>query len=113
MSSTRLFHNLDLPLSADMHVHLRDGAMMEAVTPLIERGGVDCVFVMVSSYVSLRCKFLIVCVEGAVGVWSLTCEFATGGVWYGAWDLEKFGTSCVERSETARTFCDEYDGRRP
>jgi dihydroorotase len=48
MPPTRLFHDLELPLSADMHVHLRDGAMMKTVTPLIEMGGVDCVFVMVS-----------------------------------------------------------------
>jgi hypothetical protein len=53
MSPTRLFHDLELPLSADMHVHLRDGAMMETVTPLIEKGGVDCVFVMVSWFFPL------------------------------------------------------------
>ena len=39
----------DLPAAADMHVHLRDGAMMAAVTPTIRPGGVDTVFVMVSS----------------------------------------------------------------
>ena len=42
----RLFHNLILPASADFHVHLRDGAMMEAVTPTISTGGVDTVYVM-------------------------------------------------------------------
>lgn len=36
-----------LPPTADMHVHLRDGMMMETVTPLIRQGGVDTVFVMV------------------------------------------------------------------
>lgn len=38
---------LELPASADMHVHLRQGAMMELVVPEIRRGGVDTVFVMV------------------------------------------------------------------
>lgn len=41
------FDNLDLPAAADFHVHLRDGLMMEAVTPTIRQGGVDTVFVMV------------------------------------------------------------------
>ncbi|PHH67849.1 hypothetical protein CDD80_475 [Ophiocordyceps camponoti-rufipedis] len=35
---------LELPASADMHVHLRQGEMMALVTPLIRRGGVDTVF---------------------------------------------------------------------
>ena len=43
----RLFRNLTLPAAADFHVHLRDGAMMEAVTKMIEGGGVDLVYVMV------------------------------------------------------------------
>jgi dihydroorotase len=38
---------LELPASADMHVHLRQGAMMELVAHQIRRGGVDTVFVMV------------------------------------------------------------------
>ncbi|KAI1961387.1 dihydroorotase [Ophidiomyces ophidiicola] len=38
--------HLELPPTADMHVHLRDGAMMELITPQIRRGGVDTVFVM-------------------------------------------------------------------
>jgi dihydroorotase len=42
----RLFNNLTLPASADFHVHLRDGEMMEAVTPTIRQGGVNTVFVM-------------------------------------------------------------------
>ncbi|KAK7555225.1 hypothetical protein IWX49DRAFT_56412 [Phyllosticta citricarpa] len=37
---------LELPAAADMHVHLRDGAMMETVVPTIRKGGVDTVFVM-------------------------------------------------------------------
>ncbi|PFH60898.1 hypothetical protein XA68_10143 [Ophiocordyceps unilateralis] len=37
---------LELPASADMHVHLRQGDMMELVAPLIRQGGVDTVFVM-------------------------------------------------------------------
>lgn len=42
-----LFDNLELPAAADFHVHLRDGAMMAAVTPTVRQGGVDTVFVMV------------------------------------------------------------------
>ena len=42
----RLFDGLELPASADFHVHLRDGEMMEAVTPTIRQGGVNTVFVM-------------------------------------------------------------------
>jgi dihydroorotase len=43
----RLFDGLELPASADFHVHLRQGTMMETVTPTIEAGGVDTVYVMV------------------------------------------------------------------
>jgi len=43
-----LFDNLEMPAAADFHVHLRDGPMMEAVTPTIRQGGVDTVFVMVT-----------------------------------------------------------------
>ncbi|KAL9624586.1 MAG: hypothetical protein Q9160_001251 [Pyrenula sp. 1 TL-2023] len=35
-----------LPPTSDFHVHLRDGAMMELVTPTIPDGGVDTVYVM-------------------------------------------------------------------
>ncbi|KAJ5676534.1 dihydroorotase [Penicillium maclennaniae] len=35
-----------LPASADFHVHLRDGPMMDLVTPTIRQGGVNTVFVM-------------------------------------------------------------------
>lgn len=42
-----MFDGLELPASADMHVHLREGAMMDVVTPTIREGGVDMVFVMV------------------------------------------------------------------
>ncbi len=38
---------LRLPPTADFHVHLRDGAMMEMVVPTIRQGGVDLVYVMV------------------------------------------------------------------
>lgn len=44
--ATRIFDGLELPASADFHVHLRDGAMMETVTPTITQGGVDTVYVM-------------------------------------------------------------------
>jgi dihydroorotase len=43
--------NLELPASADMHVHLRDGSMMNLVVPkFIRQGGVNTVMVMVLSY---------------------------------------------------------------
>lgn len=38
--------SLELPAAADMHVHLRDGAMTELVVPTIRRGGVNTVYVM-------------------------------------------------------------------
>lgn len=38
---------IELPPTADFYVHLRDGKMMETVTPLIRAGGVDTVYVMV------------------------------------------------------------------
>ncbi|KAJ1970756.1 dihydroorotase, partial [Dimargaris verticillata] len=37
---------LVLPYASDMHVHLRQGILMEGVTPTIRDGGVDTVFVM-------------------------------------------------------------------
>ncbi|KAG5942885.1 hypothetical protein E4U59_000786 [Claviceps monticola] len=37
---------LELPPTADMHVHLRQDEMMALVTPTIRQGGVDTVFVM-------------------------------------------------------------------
>ncbi|KAH8177021.1 amidohydrolase domain-containing protein [Sarocladium implicatum] len=37
---------IELPPTADMHVHLRQGEMMNLVTPTIRNGGVDTVFVM-------------------------------------------------------------------
>ena len=40
------FAGLELPASADFHVHLRDADIMEAVTPTIRQGGVDIVYVM-------------------------------------------------------------------
>lgn len=39
---------LELPATADMHVHLRQDNLMELVVPYIRHGGVDTVFVMVS-----------------------------------------------------------------
>ncbi len=42
-----LFDTVELPPTADFHSHLRDGAMMETVLPLIRRGGTDTVLVMV------------------------------------------------------------------
>jgi len=45
--SWKAIKEIELPATADMHVHLRDGAMMQAVTPTIRKGGVNTVFVMV------------------------------------------------------------------
>jgi dihydroorotase len=39
------FDGLELPASADFHVHLREGDVMEAVTSTIRQGGVDTVYV--------------------------------------------------------------------
>ncbi|KAH8687145.1 hypothetical protein BGZ60DRAFT_1558 [Tricladium varicosporioides] len=40
------FDGLELPASADCHVHLRDGEMMKTVVPTIRAGGVNTVYVM-------------------------------------------------------------------
>jgi dihydroorotase len=37
---------LELPATADMHVHLRQGEMMDLVVPTVVKGGVDTAFVM-------------------------------------------------------------------
>ncbi|OBA22755.1 Dihydroorotase homodimeric type [Metschnikowia bicuspidata var. bicuspidata NRRL YB-4993] len=37
---------IDLGITADMHVHLRDGKMMELVTPTVRQGGVSVAYVM-------------------------------------------------------------------
>lgn len=47
------FDGLELPASADFHVHLRDGAMMETVVPTIKRGGVNTVYVVSGVFVSV------------------------------------------------------------
>lgn len=45
-----LFESLELPPTADFHVHLRDGEMTEMIVPdCILSGGVDTVYVMVCS----------------------------------------------------------------
>jgi hypothetical protein len=41
------FDSLELPASADFHVHLRDGDVMETVALTIRQGGVDMVYVCV------------------------------------------------------------------
>lgn len=43
---------MELPAAADMHVHLRQGPMMELVVPEIRKGGVNTVFVMVDTPIS-------------------------------------------------------------
>ncbi|KEZ42851.1 Dihydroorotase [Scedosporium apiospermum] len=42
----RELQSLELPATADFHVHLRQGDMMKLVTPTIRKGGVDTVYVM-------------------------------------------------------------------
>lgn len=37
---------IDLGITADMHVHLRDGKMMELITPTVREGGVSVAYVM-------------------------------------------------------------------
>lgn len=37
---------IDLGITADMHVHLRDGKMMELITPTVREGGVSIAYVM-------------------------------------------------------------------
>ncbi|ESZ95740.1 dihydroorotase [Sclerotinia borealis F-4128] len=46
MSPLSKFDGLEIPAAADMHVHLRDGKMMEMVVPTIRMGGVNTVYVM-------------------------------------------------------------------
>jgi dihydroorotase len=41
------FDGLELPASADCHVHLRDGDLMKAVVPTVRQGGVNTVYVSV------------------------------------------------------------------
>ncbi|KAL1981043.1 hypothetical protein VTN96DRAFT_3152 [Rasamsonia emersonii] len=42
----RSLSSIELPPTADFHVHLRQDAMMELCTPLVEKGGCDTVYVM-------------------------------------------------------------------
>ncbi|KAI9749209.1 MAG: hypothetical protein M4579_006957, partial [Chaenotheca gracillima] len=46
MSLRSKFGELELPATADFHVHLRDGEMMKTVVPTIRRGGVNVAYVM-------------------------------------------------------------------
>lgn len=45
----KTIQKLELPAAADMHVHLRQGEMMDVVVPTLEQGGVDTAFVYVVS----------------------------------------------------------------
>ena len=44
---------LELPPTADFHVHLRDGEMMELITPTVKQGGCDTAYIMVCRTISL------------------------------------------------------------
>lgn len=37
---------IELGITADMHVHLRDGKMMELVAPTVREGGVSIAYIM-------------------------------------------------------------------
>lgn len=52
-------YGLEIAAAADMHVHLRDGAMMELVVPTIRNGGVNTVMVMVTTllFKDFECMF--------------------------------------------------------
>jgi dihydroorotase len=52
------FDGIELPATADFHVHLRDGEMMKLVTPTIRQGGVNTVFVMVRNSHEFR-KYML------------------------------------------------------
>jgi dihydroorotase len=41
----RSIQRLELPPTADMHVHLRQAELMDLVVPTLAQGGVDLVFV--------------------------------------------------------------------
>ena len=61
------FDDLELPASADFHVHLRDGPMMEAVVPMIRQGGVDTVYVMVWDSSGIWTKSALTCNAAQLG----------------------------------------------
>ena len=44
--STMSLNRIDLGVTCDMHVHVRDGAMCELVTPTIREGGVSVAYIM-------------------------------------------------------------------
>lgn len=41
-----MVNEIDLGITADMHVHLRDGKMMELVTPAVRDGGISIAYIM-------------------------------------------------------------------
>lgn len=41
----KTLERLELPAAADMHVHLRQGELMNLVVPTLLQGGVDAAFV--------------------------------------------------------------------
>jgi dihydroorotase len=51
--------SLELPPSADMHVHLRQDRLMELVVSQIRNGGVDTVFVMVCHELFRQAGFVL------------------------------------------------------
>lgn len=64
MSSSPLskFDGVEIPAAADMHVHLRDGKMMELVVPTIRMGGVN----TVCGVFSLCIGYLVWFLEGGL-----------------------------------------------
>ncbi|KAF4971764.1 hypothetical protein FZEAL_9755 [Fusarium zealandicum] len=47
---------LELPAAADMHVHLRQGELMDLVVPTVRQGGVDTAFVMPNLVLEYKSK---------------------------------------------------------
>lgn len=48
----KTIQRVELPPTADMHVHLRQAELMELVVPTVVKGGVDTVFVYDSRFFS-------------------------------------------------------------
>ncbi|KAI9891510.1 MAG: hypothetical protein M1814_002633 [Vezdaea aestivalis] len=67
---------LKLAASADFHVHLRDGELMETVVPTIRQGGVNIVYVMVRFYRRFMSDTLIIYVQPNLQPPILTPEHA-------------------------------------
>lgn len=50
----KTIQRVELPPTADMHVHLRQAELMELVVPTVAKGGVDTVFVYYPRFFSSK-----------------------------------------------------------